>query len=487
MEDTQIQSYTEPNADKTASAKCTENLSSDDEIPLSKLYHNKKNQKKSESKEVGIEWKPVVDNTDDPLTANSNADLLLDDDDDDDDEESDTELVVKKPKNTFLSPRKPPKIIEVSSSSSDNDNDTNSARVQKNSEMTSAAAATSLASTSAHLESPVKTKSEENTSSAPTTIPSTPASVPSRKSTRNRNSLSASSISNREGSNAVNRNEEQTELIFTPLIKYNNEKIEAEDKSTPVSKIDETGEASGLHSDKEEKNGAESGSKSKRKSKMPKQILKPDDPEAKQTTGEQDLTMSEDNEEEPEEPSTRASSLRSKQKTHLTNAINKQQQRRSSSVQQTKGSKSNSSLIVSVTPQTKLSGRNTLLLSPKPAISSDEMNVNLENISAENLQSKDTGLLSIKCEPVQISASSTIMSNDLDSKDENLDANGLNNRSSRNKESFTIAPFSSSSSSSILSNNSFNSLAMNKFEDEKAYRAWKKSILMVLNNINCHK
>jgi hypothetical protein len=38
-----------------------------------------------------------------------------------------------------------------------------------------------------------------------------------------------------------------------------------------------------------------------------------------------------------------------------------------------------------------------------------------------------------------------------------------------------------------LSNNSFNSLAMNKFEDEKAYRAWKKSILMVLNNINCHK
>ena len=46
MEDTQIQSYTEPNADKTASANYTENLSSDDEIPLSKLYHNKKNQKK---------------------------------------------------------------------------------------------------------------------------------------------------------------------------------------------------------------------------------------------------------------------------------------------------------------------------------------------------------------------------------------------------------------------------------------------------------
>ena len=43
------------------------------------------------------------------------------------------------------------------------------------------------------------------------------------------------------------------------------------------------------------------------------------------------------------------------------------------------------------------------------------------------------------------------------------------------------APFSSSSSASSSTS------AIGKFEDEKAYRAWKKSIMMALTNIACHK
>ena len=93
---------------------------------------------------------------------------------------------------------------------------------------------------SAHLDSPVKTKNEE-------AAPTPPTAPPSRKSTRTRNSLSASSVTNREVSSssssntitsttAANRSEEPAELIFTPLIKYKNN-TEAEDKTT-ISKID---------------------------------------------------------------------------------------------------------------------------------------------------------------------------------------------------------------------------------------------------------
>ncbi len=58
----------------------------------------------------------------------------------------------------------------------------------------------------------------------------------------------------------------------------------------------------------------------------------------------------------------------------------------------------------------------------------------------------------------------------------------ISTRGNRSHETVP-APFSSSSTSSSHSNNSFSS----KFEDEKAYRSWKKSIMMVLTNITCHK
>jgi hypothetical protein len=57
----------------------------------------------------------------------------------------------------------------------------------------------------------------------------------------------------------------------------------------------------------------------------------------------------------------------------------------------------------------------------------------------------------------------------------------------------TTAPFSSSSSASSSTSTSSSAAATaaaivgGKFEDEKAYRAWKKSIMMALNNIACHK
>lgn len=105
-------------------------------------------------------------------------------------------------------------------------------------------------------------------------------------------------------------------------------------------------------------------------------------------------------------------------------------------------------------------------------------------------KSNDSGLLSIiKSEPVQISTSSTIDSETIENKTVQNSVStptdvklSISVRSTRNTEVIP-APFSSSSTSSSLSNNSFSS----KFEDEKSYRQWKKSIMMILNNITCHK
>lgn len=70
----------------------------------------------------------------------------------------------------------------------------------------------------------------------------------------------------------------------------------------------------------------------------------------------------------------------------------------------------------------------------------------------------DSGLVSIiKSEPVQISATSTISLNE----DHTCDS---------------VGNTTGSSNSSTL-----------KLEDEKAYKAWKKSIMMALNNIAAHK
>jgi len=98
-------------------------------------------------------------------------------------------------------------------------------------------------------------------------------------------------------------------------------------------------------------------------------------------------------------------------------------------------------------------------------------------------ESSDPGLVSIiKSEPVQIATESTVQDSTIATSvptDVNL---SISTRSARNQDSVP-APFSSSSTSSSLSNNSFSS----KFEDEKAYRSWKKSIMMVFTNITCHK
>ena len=400
--------------------------SSEDEVPLVKLHQ--KNKKKDS--ETGIEWKPVVDNTTDETNNQLKLSLLTDDEN-----ESDEELSVKKPKRTFSSPRKQLKVVESSSSSSDTE--------------------TKTVTNTPVVESP-KNKVEEIQQPTPVAL------LPSRKSTRNRNSLSTSS--NKE----ANKNDE-SDLIFTPLIKY--DKKEDSEKPEQITKIDENEEINSQTSDKDEKESVSglisvvSESKNRRKSKNVKKIeIEPEsNNETKTETDEMTLNIS-DEEETTEEQTTRVSTLRSKRTGLLNNSNQYTSKRRSSSIQ-----KVTKSLIVSVnTPKT-----NRSLLSPK-TITTDDLSLN------EMAQNKDAGLLSIKCEPMQISASSTVQDSDL--KEEN-ESSVLVTRSSRNKDS---APFSSSSTSSILSNNSSSSL-INKFEDEKAYRAWKKSILMVLNNIACHK
>ena len=135
------------------------------------------------------------------------------------------------------------------------------------------------------------------------------------------------------------------------------------------------------------------------------------------------------------------------------------------------------------TSQTALTDEQTALAKSNLLVSCVVSESNESGSPKSEEKKLDTGLLSIiKSEPVQISASSTVPSSELDKQtsltDENL---VISTRSTRNQE--TSAPFSSSSTSSSMSNNSFSS----KFEDEKAYKAWKKAIMLVLNNISCHK
>ena len=109
---------------------------------------------------------------------------------------------------------------------------------------------------------------------------------------------------------------------------------------------------------------------------------------------------------------------------------------------------------------------------------------NLSETASPSTTSKttDSGLLSIiKGEPIQISASSTISPAGSELNNEASDANfneSTANAAAGRKSIEASAPFSSSS---ISSNSSI------KFEDEKAYKAWKKSIMLVHNNIACHK
>ena len=90
-------------------------------------------------------------------------------------------------------------------------------------------------------------------------------------------------------------------------------------------------------------------------------------------------------------------------------------------------------------------------------------------------------LISIKSEPLLISTISNSVPNvEVDVKTEDQ------NDSNRNKcIQDSSAPLSSLSVSSIHSNNS--SSSSKQSDDEKYHRAWKKSIMMVLNNISCHK
>jgi hypothetical protein len=125
----------------------------------------------------------------------------------------------------------------------------------------------------------------------------------------------------------------------------------------------------------------------------------------------------------------------------------------------------------------------------------------------------DSGLVSIiKSEPVQISASSIVSGSDYDQEVKNEDANSTIAENSSSTPALTRAnltklmssnsggasssaqqelmqSYSISSTSSTISCNSTNSsiIIPNKFEDEKIYKAWKKSIMMVLNNICSHK
>jgi hypothetical protein len=126
----------------------------------------------------------------------------------------------------------------------------------------------------------------------------------------------------------------------------------------------------------------------------------------------------------------------------------------------------------------------------------------------------DSGLVSIiKSEPVQISATSIVSGSDYEQEVKSEDVTAMTDNSSMpalTRDNLTklmssntthsggvsssvqqelMQSYSISSTSSTISCNSTNSslIIPNKFEDEKTYKAWKKSIMMVLNNICSHK
>jgi len=247
------------------------------------------------------------------------------------------------------------------------------------------------------------------------------------------------------------------ELIFTPLIKYD----KADESKAAQIETDINILPSSLDADKEleSKSRKTNDEVSIEKTKVnEKEDFNEEEPIGEQTSRVGSLRSSNKPRSSISAIATQLSSKRRSMSTNkqTTNSLNKSASQTTLTDEQTALAKSN--LLVSCA--TNESG------SPK----SEEKKL-------------DTGLLSIiKSEPVQISASSTIPSSELDKQtsltDENL---VISTRSTRNQE--TNAPFSSSSTSSSMSNNSFSS----KFEDEKAYKAWKKAIMLVLNNISCHK
>jgi hypothetical protein len=128
----------------------------------------------------------------------------------------------------------------------------------------------------------------------------------------------------------------------------------------------------------------------------------------------------------------------------------------------TKPRRSMASAKTSTTPQNSQSSKNNdPITMPETKL---EMNTSSSLDTSNNAllpkpASTDSGLLSIiKSEPVQISASSTISLTDIEQTND------------------SIANSTTSSNSSTM-----------KFEDEKAYKAWKKSIMMVMTNIAAHK
>jgi len=129
----------------------------------------------------------------------------------------------------------------------------------------------------------------------------------------------------------------------------------------------------------------------------------------------------------------------------------------------TKPRRSMASAKTSTTPQNSQSSKSSdsiAISEPKLEMNtSSSLDTSNNNALLSKPASTDSGLLSIiKSEPVQISASSTISLTDIEQTND------------------SIANTTTSSNSSTM-----------KFEDEKAYKAWKKSIMMVMTNIAAHK
>ena len=182
----------------------------------------------------------------------------------------------------------------------------------------------------------------------------------------------------------------------------------------------------------------------------------------KEQEAEMSPTPTRQNKKQSNEPAVEMSDEKSDTNTRIS-LRNKTPAIAASSVTTTKPRRSMASAKTSTTPQSSQSSKS----SDSIAISEPKLEMNTtssldtsnNNALLSKTASTDSGLLSIiKSEPVQISASSTISLTDIEQTND------------------SIANTTTSSNSSTM-----------KFEDEKAYKAWKKSIMMVMTNIAAHK
>jgi hypothetical protein len=456
-------SEVEPKQNEDTNKK--EDIDSSDEESMSLSEFKSKQQQKqnttaSSTDKTVIDWKPVVESptSTSSLTNKSKPSPTQTKPLNKTEEALDKSKLAKS--NKKPSETSQPAASQSSSSFNASSKLRRSNRVIESSSSSSSASSSTSSSTSSSSEDDNKNNNE---------APKEDTSVPATKSKSTSKTLN-----------------EDAELIFTPKIKYEDKSktpitSPANAKSSNNTSFETANDSADLtksikkeadeHSNQEENEGDNEDEPSTRadRRRSSRSAKKPSESDKKSKLNDiKENEPSEPAEAQEESESSTNRSLRSNLKTRSGGNLN------------TSASTPQQSKRRSLAGPSKLDKYAKLANSDSSTSLSTKANLS-ETASPSTSKTTDSGLLSIiKGEPIQISASSTISPAGSELNNEASDANF--NETSANaagrKSMEASAPFSSSS---ISSNSSI------KFEDEKAYKAWKKSIMLVHNNIAAHK